>query len=92
MCVSALQITGLRRGRKDDVQNQDALEPLGTPAKPAMLVYILVVSKNTIYNRQCYLVGLVIFFCCINLTSFAENIKLMIFLLVMMLFVCSLVC
>ena len=48
-------------------------------------------SKSTIYNRQCYLVGLVIFFCCINLTGFAENIKLMIFLLVMMLFVCWLV-
>ena len=57
------------------MQNQDALEPLGTPVKPAMLVYMLIVSKNTIYNRQCYLVGLVIFFCCINLTSFAENIK-----------------
>ena len=42
-------------------KNQDALEPPDTPVKPEMLVYILIVSKNTIYNRQCYLAGLVIF-------------------------------
>ena len=45
-----------------DVQNQDTLEPPGTPVKPAMLVDILIVSKNIIYNRQCYSVVLVIFF------------------------------
>ena len=73
------------------MQNQDALEPIGTPVKPAILVYILIVSKNTIYNRQCHLVRLVIFFSFINLTSFAENIKLMI-LLLLILFVCWLVC
>ena len=69
------------------MQNQDGLELPGTPVKSAMLVYILIISKNTIYNRQCYLVELVIFFSCVNLTSFAKNIIPMIFILLMMLFV-----
>ena len=92
MYVSVLHITALCREHNDAVQNQDALELPGNPVKPAMLVYILVVSKNTIYNRQCYLDGLVIFFSCIDLTSFDENIKLVIFLLLMTLFFCWLVC
>ena len=56
MYVSVLQITGLRRGRNDDVQNQDALKLPGTPVKPAMLVYILIVSRIlfAIENVTCW--------------------------------------
>ena len=35
---------------------QECLELPGTPAKPAMFVYILIVLKSTITNRQCYVV------------------------------------
>ena len=56
MYVSVLQITGLRRGRNDDVQNQDTLKLPGTPVKPAMLVYILIVSRIpfAIENVTCW--------------------------------------
>ena len=44
------------KGTNDDVPNQDAQESPGAPAKLAMLIYILIVLNNTIFNRQCYVV------------------------------------
>ena len=56
-------------------------EPPGTTAKPAMFIYSLIVLKNTISNRQCYVVRHV-----------NERLWTKVFCLLTMLFVCRLAC